>query len=255
MLTNSSHLNRDSGPFTHHGRYLGAASFKTIAGIVGAVVAVVLLGSLLFRTSAEDLLNADTLTPEQIRKVATKYLVHESFEIREKASAKLADMPEESAPVLSDICRSYEDMRVRTVVLALLMAIDDGATIDVIEEGYRDGPSEWKRECVRNATRFKNQTKQKSIMERAKKMVADAAFSDDIGVLLEGVGGVEVYQIKSKKIEKRLYSLVKKHEEMSVRRHAARAFRAITGKEMKVEMTPALKAMLQGRRGDKKEAE
>ena len=70
----------------------GAVPLKSLVLIAVCLLLVIMSGYWAFSSSTEDLLNLKTLTPQQIRAVATKLLLNDDIKIRVRAGEKLASL-------------------------------------------------------------------------------------------------------------------------------------------------------------------
>jgi len=121
--------------------------------------------------------------------------------------------------VLEEISLFHSDEYVRSVVLDSLMEIDTQVTVDVLEKLMVDPSVEARRTAAATAVRLKH--------PRSRAILKKALDDEDSGVLLAGIEGCEVKRIH--KAVPKLESALK-HPNVTIRRHAARALRVLTGR-------------------------
>lgn len=201
---------------------------RRTAPIVGVslVSLVVLFGlyNLIFSESIEDLLNADTLNSSQIRRLATNYLLHKKIDLRERASRKLATQGEAAVPVLQEVAMSNPE--VRKPVLNILMVLNVDAAFDQLEVMIEDEDAAIRVAAASAAVSNPH--------PRSGEILSKVLDDDDTGVRLMVIEGARF--IGRPAIEPLMHSLGDPNT--TVRRHAARALRGLTGKDFSQYVNP-----------------
>ena len=78
-------------------------SKKTMIALGVVVCAAGAVGYRSWSGPETKLLNAKSLTPEQIRQIATRLIIHEDIQVRMKATDRLAQEGAAAVPVLKDL--------------------------------------------------------------------------------------------------------------------------------------------------------
>jgi len=193
---------------------------KTIAMVCVAVLVAVVVGYWIFSDSAEDLLDAESLSPKQIRRVATRLLLHEDLKIRERASKKLFSLGESAVPVLKDISLTHSEQKTRLAVLGILARLDTDATIEVLEHMIDDSETEVRMVAAKTAAKLDD--------PRTIPVLTKALEDANTGIRNVAIGACETKRIKSA-----VPALLRALDDpmAGIRRHAARALRNLTGKD------------------------
>ncbi|UCD28626.1 MAG: HEAT repeat domain-containing protein [Planctomycetota bacterium] len=207
-------------PVSNSGRRLrgAAVQVQTIVITCVGVLAVGTIGYLIFSGSAEDLLDAESLTPKQIRLVTTKLLLHDDLKIRERASEKLLSSGKAAVPILKDVSLTHSEQRLRLAVLGILTRLNADATIEVLHQMIDDADAKVRVVAAR-ATAKLDDPRTIPILEKALE-------DSDPGVRLIAIGACELREIKSA-----VPALKRALDDptSSIRRHAARALEQLTG--------------------------
>ena len=82
---------------------IGGMSKKTMIALGVVVCAAGAVGYRSWSGPETKLLNAKSLTPEQIRQIATRLIIHEDIQVRMKATDRLAQEGAAAVPVLKDL--------------------------------------------------------------------------------------------------------------------------------------------------------
>jgi len=205
---------------------------------VGAVMArwglpgagVLLLGLLIWwltRPSAVALLEVDSPSPDQIRRIATILLVHDDFMVRSKASEKLSSLGQAAVPVLKEIAQTHSDPRVCKAVLDILSALDAKGAADAIVQRSRDSNAEIRREAVIAAGRLED--------PRSREVLQQGLQSSEPGIRLKAVEGIGARRDASSVAA--LQGALK-DPDPTVHLHAARALQLITGQDYRNHIRP-----------------
>ncbi len=112
---------------------------------------VVLVGLFLFsilRTNAESLLDARSLDNAQIKTIATELLVHEKPELRERAAIRLTKAGPAAVPVLKVVSLSTSDPKLLGAVMTVLVGIDRGVAVAVLQTLMNSPDAEIRRTAV-----------------------------------------------------------------------------------------------------------
>ena len=203
----------------------GGISRTTAITIVVAVCAVAFVGYRSWSRSVTDLLDAETLTPAQIRRIATRLVIHEDIEIQGKARERLLQEGAAAVPVLKDLGLTHSDQRVREGALDLLTELDAGATAQVLEQMIDDESADLRRLATRTALRLNHRS--------VKALLLKAVEDDDAGVRLAAMDGCAV-----RRVLKAVPALKRSLDDprITVRRHAARALHSLTGRRYTVKV-------------------
>jgi HEAT repeat protein len=183
-----------------------------------AVLAAIAIGYWIFSESVEDLLDAESLTPEQIRLVTTKLLLHDDLKIRERAGSKLLSLGEAAVPVLKDVSLTHSERKMRLATLGILTRLNVDATMEVVKEMIDDTDAEIRLVAAKTAMKTDD--------PRCIPILEKAVEDSDSGIRLIAIGACEFREIHSAvpAIKRALDDPV-----LVVRRHAARALRRLTG--------------------------
>jgi HEAT repeat protein len=119
-----------------------------IAAGLGALLALAFMGWKLSAPSLDDLLALDSPTPQQIRQIAVKGLVHPDLAIRARATEKLAALGDRAKPVLSELAAESGDSDVRYAALSVLRGMDAAAAAQVMSKMVKDGAVETRIQAV-----------------------------------------------------------------------------------------------------------
>lgn len=104
------------------------------------------------RPSPERILSAESLSPEEIRYVATRLLLDDSIEMRARASQKLASLGAAAIPVLTDLSLHHEDGNVRAAVLDVLLAVAPKEAEQILGRMMADQNAEVRAAAAASAT-------------------------------------------------------------------------------------------------------
>lgn len=189
--------------------------------VLGALLAMWFSGP----RRAIDLLDLETLTAEQIRRVATALLRHESATIRSRASAKLAAQGDVAVPVLHAIVVEDGDTDTRKAALDVLTVLDADKAVEAMAGLIEADAMPLRRLAVDAAVQLRH----RGTVAVIKRALAD----DNDGVRLSAIGGCELKRVRSA-----VPVLQKAMDDpnINIRRHAARALRAITGKQYRARI-------------------
>jgi HEAT repeat protein len=202
-------------------------SIQLIGGLGFGAVILFLIGYWLFTSTPKDLLDSDDLSDSQIRKIATWLLVHEDIDMRVRAAAKLGELDQKAVPVMKDVCLTHDDPKVRSAVFDQLMVTDKDAGAEVLQTLIDDPDAQVRMMAAQAASHLSHPTS----AEVLKKALGD----DDPSVLLAGIEGSQLRGLRSAvpQIKAALDS-----DNLTVRRHAARALLALTGKSYQHRVNP-----------------
>lgn len=198
----------------------GGLNPRLVGGLVAALLLVAGVGYLIFRPSPDSVLNSPSLTPRQIRYVATKLLVDDDVKLRARASEKLISLRDPAVPVLKEISLEPTDPGVREAVLKVLAAISPPAATEVLTKLITDPNPEVRRIAVTAAVRLPEKD--------ADPIVQKAASDADTGVRLAAMDWLA--RRKSAKNVPLLQQALQ-DSDITVRRHAAHTLQTITGKD------------------------
>jgi HEAT repeat protein len=184
---------------------------------------VLLLGLLtctVCRTTSADLLDAKSLSPGDVRKIATTLLLHDDVRVRERANLRLATAGKTAAPVLKEIGLTTEDPRLAEAVTGVLLTVDADAAVAVLEHLIGSSDVEARRTAVQSASRWQD--------PRTTAILTKALQDADGGIRLSAASA-----LGARKAQDGVGALEQAMKDQSpgVRRHAARALQSITGKD------------------------
>ena len=205
------------------GRSKQAHGSRKIWLVGGTGASVLVLGLLIYwlmRPSPDAVLNAATLTPRQIRYVATELLVNEDLKLRARASEKLIALGETAVPVLKDVSLNYSDNGVREAVLKILVAINPNVGADVVGRLAGDQDPQLRRIAILAAAHLPD-AQRLPIMQKA---VTDP----DTAVRWAAMDSMAARQTANN-IPALTQAL--KDSDITVRRHAARTLQNMTGRD------------------------
>ena len=170
-----------------------------------------------------DLLEAQTLGPDEIRRVATRLLVHDDIDLRSAAARKLTEAGDSAVPVLVELALKHPDRILRIAVLEVLRVLDEERTVTVVEQLAIEDDAELRRVAVDIAARLSHRG--------ARDVLVKALDDEDGGVLSTAAGACA-----SKGVRDAVPALKQllNHPSISVRRHSARALGRLTGKRYEV---------------------
>lgn len=201
----------------------GAVPVLTLVVVGLTLLVAVVIGYWTFAGSPEDLLKLQTLTPKQVREVATKLLLHDDPRIRGQASEKLAKQGDAAVPVLKDVGLTQSDPRLRLAVFEILALLAPEAAADVLEDMMNDSDRKIRRRAVGGASRLKH--------PRGVALLTKALSDPDAGIRSAAAGAFSMIGDQSAvpALKQALND-----PDPSVRRHAARALRDITGEDYSI---------------------
>ena len=220
--SSSSHRSRSRSSSSRRSRkkkppsLVRRAAPAVAASLVGLVVLFGLY-KLIFSESAEDLLKADNLTPSQIRRLATNYLLHKKLDLRERASRKLSKQGQTAVPVLKEVATSNPE--VRQPVLNILMVIDADAAFDLLAVMIEDDELATRVAAARAAVANPH--------PRSREILEKVLDDDDPSIRLVVSDGWRLIGLDA--VGPLMRSL--SDPNMTVRRHSARALKGLTGKD------------------------
>jgi hypothetical protein len=200
---------------------------RIVAGVAVGVIALVIVGYLIFSSSAEDLLDAQKLNPKEIRIVATKLLLHEDVQIRAKASEKLSSQGAAAVPVLKEIGLTDSNLNLRLAVFGVLAGLDADAAVEILEDMSKDPDPEVRRQTINPAAILKT--------PRAVAVLEKALTDPDPGIRSSAAGTLGF--TGSKEAIPSLTAALK-DPEFYVRKHAARSLQELTGRDYGKQVAP-----------------
>lgn len=198
------------------------------AGIGLLILAGAGLGYWLMKPSAEKLLDAETLTPDEIRYVATHLLLHEDIQIRARASAKLAGLGEKAIPVLKDLSLHCDDNELRRVVLELLLAMQAKESDQVLSQLIADRNAEVRR-IAANAAGALPPAQSTSLVARSLKDADSGVRAAAINSMARSRDPANIPALKE---------AMTNDASIMVRRHAARTLEMMTGQKFSDQVKP-----------------
>jgi HEAT repeat protein len=193
---------------------------RLIGGIGASVLVLGLMIYWFMRPTPDSVLNAATLTPKQIRYVATELLVHEDVKLRARASEKLLSLGEAAVPVLKEVCLNFSDNRVREAVLKILVTISPTGSADIVGRLAGDTDPKVRRMAVLAAAGLPS-AQRLPIMQKA---LADP----DTTVRWAAMDSMATRQTADN-IPALNQAL--QDSDITVRRHAAHTLRTMTGRD------------------------
>jgi hypothetical protein len=202
-------------------------SSRTIVGVAVGAIAVLVVACFVFSSSAEDLLDANNLSPKEIRIVATKLLLHEDVKIRARASDKLFAQGAAAVPVLKDIGLNDSSMKLRLAVFGVLAGLNADAAVEILEDMSKDSDPEVRRQAINPAAILKT--------PRAVAVLEKALTDPDPGIRSSAAGTMG--STGSKEAIPALTAALKDRE-FYVRKHAARSLQELTGKDYSSQVAP-----------------
>lgn len=184
--------------------------------------ALILTGAVywLTRPSAEDVLNAELLTPAEIRYVATELLVDENLQMRRRASEKLVSIGESAVPVLKEVSLSCPDEKVRQAVLEILATIHPNQVAEVVGQMIGDNSAVVRRMAAAAAAHLPD--------DQRRSVVQQGIADPDAGVRLAAIESMGQRRDPND-IPVLTQSL--KDPNLAVRRHAAHLLKMRTGRD------------------------
>jgi hypothetical protein len=203
------------------------SSGKIVVGVAVALVLVIIGGYFIFSKSAEDLLNVQKLSPEQIRIVATKLLVHDDVKIRTRASEKLSAQGAAAVPVLKDIGLKRSNTKLRLAVFGVLAGLDTDAAAEILEDMSRDPDPKVRGLAVNPAGLLKT--------DRALAILEKGLTDPDVNVRSSAAGTLGSTGARS--AVPALTSALQ-DSEFYVRKHAARSLKQLTGADYSRQVAP-----------------
>ena len=201
---------------------------QLIGGLGFGVMVLFLVGYWLFASTPKDLLESDDLSDSQIHKIATWLLVHENIDMRARAAKKLGELDQKAVPVMKDVCLTHDDPKVRSAVFDQLMTTDKDAGAEVLQTLIDDPDAPIRLMAAQAAAHLKHRTSAKVIMK--------ALDDDDPSVLLAGIEGSQLHGLKG--AVRQIKAALNSSDNLTVRRHAARALLALTGKSYQHLVNP-----------------
>jgi len=212
---------RHNCPAGRRGHQLeGAAPIGIIILVSGLVLALAAVVYWMSGPSPEELLAAESLTPKQIRIVATKLLLHSDPKIRIRASEKLASLGDTAVPVLKEVGLARSDTPLRLAVYNVLALIDAGAAGEILQDMITDSDPEVRRHAVGAASRLRH--------PRAVAVLEKALSDENIGIRSAAAGSLSRPDAASAIPSLRA---ALNDPNLSVARHAARSLKALTGRD------------------------
>ena len=193
-------------------------SVKTMGGIIAGLLVMVIGGYFVISGSPEDLLNADKLSPKQIRIVATRLLIHDDVKIRAQASEKLTAQGAAAVPVLKGIGVTDSNLELRLAVFGVLAGMDGNAAADILDSLMTDEDPEVRQRAV-SAAGYLSHPRAVAVMTKGLGDQESFVRSTAAGTL--GTAGA------SSAIPALRAAL--NDPELPVRKHAARSLKELTG--------------------------
>lgn len=187
-----------------------------------ALAAIVVLGGgyLLFSGSTMDLLDKQTLSPDEIRRVANELLLHEDAEIRARASTKIAEQGASAVPVLKDLALSTSNSKLRLAVFGCLAPLNGDAAAEILEAMVTDSDISVRQGAIKSAAALGTPRAVK-VLEKA---LTDAELSirSSAAGLIGRTGVLDAVPALERALN---------DPERSVRKHAARSLHDLTGRD------------------------
>jgi HEAT repeat protein len=204
----------------NHGLRRGAVSGKGV--VIYAAAALLAAGavSILFFGSYEDLLDKETLSPEEIRLVATELLLHPDIEIRTKASKKLTDQGETAVPVLREVGLATSNASLQMALYICLARLNTDAAMDIVEAMMQSDDHKVRLRAVRSASRI-HTPRSVALLEDALKHENDEMRAVAAGTIGR-IGPADAVPALRKALN---------DPNEAVRRHAARSLKELTGQD------------------------
>jgi len=196
----------------------GTVSRLTVIISTAMSILVIGIGYWIFSPSAEDLLDSDTLTPKQIRAIATKLLIHKDVAIRSKASNKLVSVGQAAIPVLKDIGMTHSDPQIRLAVLEILKLLDAEEAVEIVEDMYNDPDPEVRLLALDGAWQI-NHPRAVAVLSKA---------MDDPDESIRSTTAGRLGSMNDKSVIPRLKEALN-DPSPRIRRHAARSLENLTG--------------------------